>query len=381
MDTINLEAIYTSNIFGIAILLMSFYCLRSTFMHSKRADIKNLRSLMILTIIACIVDPIVFTVDGHPGKIYKVLNILGNTYLCIGTIWMIMLWTMFLKSHLIGSANVVSVSLKRIQVMASAITGFYLLNMFFPIFFYIDANNVYHRKHGILVSIFFVILLLMYSIRIYISYKQYKKRIRFFPIAGFLVPVSAGYTFQMLNYGTSLCWPAVAVSLLGCLLSLQNEAAYIDSLTGLLNRSFLYNSSYYRDMHSGIMMDVNMFKFINDNYGHIEGDLALQNVAHILQNITPEDGFVVRYAGDEFIIFTKLQDKEALEALIDKLIEQLENYNRTNNKQYELSLSYGIGTFDPSSEDIDHFISRLDSRMYAHKTEFYEQHSELIRRH
>ncbi len=380
MDTVNLESIYTSNAFGIAILSMAFYCSRSIIIHSQRADIKNLRRLMILTFFACIADPIVFSVDGHPGFINRAVNILGNSYLCIGTIWMIMLWAMFLKSHLIGSADVKSISLKRLQVIAYSITGFYVINIFYPIFFAVDQNNVYQRRHAILVSIFFVILVLAYSIRIYTTFKQYKKRIRFFPIAVFLIPVSAGYTFQMLNYGTSLCWPAVAVSLLGCLLSLQNEAAYIDSLTGLLNRTFLYSSDYYHDMRGGIMMDVNLFKPINDNYGHLEGDIALQNVAHILQNETPEDGFVVRYAGDEFIIFTRSGTTEDLAKIVDTLKERFRQYNNTSNKRYELSLSYGIGIYHSEKEDIDRFISKLDSRMYIDKTNFYNQHRDLMRR-
>ncbi len=128
------------------------------------------------------------------------------------------------------------------------------------------------------------------------------------------------------------------------------------------------------------MMDVNQFKQINDNHGHLEGDLALQEVAHIIKSSTPEYGFAIRYAGDEFLLFTKSPSIADLQAIVSDIRAQLESCNHSNPKNYNLSMSFGIGTFDNSSEDIDHFIARLDVKMYDDKAAFYASHREFNRR-
>ena len=89
--------------------------------------------------------------------------------------------------------------------------------------------------------------------------------------------------------------------------ALKNEIIFTDCLTGLYNREYLEflhkRACNKKDCWvSGIMIDLNGFKQINDNYGHAEGDLALCIVADLLLKSFSEYGVVTRYAGDEFVI-------------------------------------------------------------------------------
>jgi diguanylate cyclase (GGDEF)-like protein len=88
-----------------------------------------------------------------------------------------------------------------------------------------------------------------------------------------------------------------------------NKQALTDALTGLPNRYALlkklegYKGKVPADMFI-MMVDVDNFKKLNDQYGHNVGDIALQHIADkLLDIVTAEEGFVARYGGEEFIVF------------------------------------------------------------------------------
>lgn len=100
--------------------------------------------------------------------------------------------------------------------------------------------------------------------------------------------------------------------------ALKNEIIFTDCLTGLYNRvylEFLHKRACNKKdcWVSGIMIDLNGFKQINDNYGHAEGDLALCIVADLLRKSFSEYGVVTRYAGDEFVIMLNTTDDQLIQ--------------------------------------------------------------------
>ena len=163
-------------------------------------------------------------------------------------------------------------------------------------------------------------------------------------------------------------------------MSLQKEHAYIDELTGLLNRAYLFNNKFYETMRGGIMLDVNRFKSINDTYGHDTGDKALIEIANILFESTPESGSVIRYAGDEFLIFIEKADYNALLDIKKQIMHKLNEINPLPDIKYQLSLSFGLGLHKSSSENFDEFIKELDKSMYSDKEQYYLNHERFNRR-
>ena len=277
----NLTAIYTANALGVSALVTALICNRAI-MKSSRHDFRILKIILFVTTIACILDPIVFTVDGHAGPFMRFINIFGNTYEYLGNIWVSMLWIDFLKYHLYGDVIRMRKKVRYEAIPTGILTVSLLVNVFYPFAFYLDDSNSYHRLPGAWVFVTFMVLSLLYSVLIYENYKKVNGHLRFFPIGMFLIPILIGFLAQEFHYGISTSWPAVAIALCGLLMSLQNEMAYVDNLTGILNRSYLYNTKVYEDMAGAIMIDVNHFKDINDQFGHDSGDKVLQEIASIL---------------------------------------------------------------------------------------------------
>lgn len=375
----NLTAIYIANALGVSALVTALICNRAI-MKSSRHDFRILKIILFITTIACVIDPIVFTVDGHSGLPMRLINIIGNTYEYLGNIWVSMLWIDFLKYHLYGDVIKMRRKVRYESIPAGILTAGLFVNLFYPFAFYLDTSNTYHRLPLAWLFVAFMVISLLYSVVVYENYKRVNGHVRFFPVGMFLIPVLIGFLAQEFHYGISTSWPAVAIALCGLLMSLQNEMAYVDNLTGILNRSYLYNTKVYEDMAGAIMIDVNHFKEINDQFGHASGDKVLQEIAAILQRVSIDYGFAVRYAGDEFLVFSRDGSNKTLKEIKDKINRELGELWQEENQSYEISLSFGFGTFIPGRDNIDDFIRLLDENMYADKKEYYRIHTELNRR-
>ena len=98
------------------------------------------------------------------------------------------------------------------------------------------------------------------------------------------------------------------------------RSSVTDHLTGLRNRNGFYervnrlievNREQKTPLHLSILyIDLDNFKYYNDTFGHDVGDLVLKEISHILTKSSEEDGFAVRYGGDEFLIVLENSSKE-----------------------------------------------------------------------
>lgn len=104
-----------------------------------------------------------------------------------------------------------------------------------------------------------------------------------------------------------------------------------DNLTGLYNRQGLqYNIDRNvlqvdRNVCSILYMDLDNFKYYNDHFGHEVGDLILVAFANVIKNICGEDGFAVRYGGDEFLIILYLDESREAEEAAKSIYQTIEN--------------------------------------------------------
>lgn len=142
-----------------------------------------------------------------------------------------------------------------------------------------------------------------------------------------------------------------------------------DPLTNLNNRNelnrYIYNNVKPNDDVYIVMMDVDNFKLINDNYGHVEGDKALIFVAKTLEKSLGEGSnrFLARYGGDEFIIILKDTTEEEIEELFKRINDRLINHNELS---YEIVLSKGFAHMN-HNEDFISSINRADQALYSVK--------------
>ncbi len=161
-------------------------------------------------------------------------------------------------------------------------------------------------------------------------------------------------------------------------MQLQKEESFVDELSGLYNRKYL--EFYYKQMQMkkytqvfGIMMDINLFKKINDTYGHTAGDDAIRTVGRLLSGWVDVSDTVIRFAGDEFTIFCTNRDEQGVMDLISDIRKRLMEYNRTAKKPYELSFAIGYAEYSPEYASLDEFLRDMDQKMYEDKEVFRKQ--------
>lgn len=149
-----------------------------------------------------------------------------------------------------------------------------------------------------------------------------------------------------------------------------------DSLTGLLNRrTGLYlleremtRSVRYKESLSIIFADLNRMKYINDNFGHQEGDEVLRKVAKIFKENSRESDIICRLGGDEFILVLPNCDKTNAKHMVNRINDTLEVENKLSAYDYEISISFGVEEYDPDRyKDIDEFVGKADDEMYKNK--------------
>ncbi|MDY3038588.1 MAG: GGDEF domain-containing protein [Roseburia inulinivorans] len=217
-------------------------------------------------------------------------------------------------------------------------------------------------------------------------YVRCRKKIgtlKLFPMQVCLVPIINGLFMQLYFREIYITWTSVVIAVAGIMTALKNELIFIDRLTGLYNRTYL---TYLQqeaqkkksELIAGIMLDLNGFKQINDNYGHYEGDSALILVADLLRKAFGEYGIVTRYAGDEFVVMLHTTDEQLITDLIARAKDIFEEENKTNDKPFQLSASMGYALSDLSKETIDDFMNRIDKLMYQDKLAYYEKNDRRI---
>jgi diguanylate cyclase (GGDEF)-like protein/PAS domain S-box-containing protein len=150
------------------------------------------------------------------------------------------------------------------------------------------------------------------------------------------------------------------------------EKTLRDKLTNAYNREFFENNykrliDTYKDedmFFALTMVDIDDFKKINDNFGHNIGDQVLINLVSKIEKTLRSDDVLIRWGGEEFIILLKVSSKEALELVLEKLRNTIENSKFKNLPK--ITCSFG-GTLYENDENIIETIKRADMALYTAK--------------
>lgn len=152
------------------------------------------------------------------------------------------------------------------------------------------------------------------------------------------------------------------------------QLAYLDGLTGIFNRRFFelrIAEEIERARRFGIglgvvMLDIDQFKRLNDEFGHLLGDEVLRQVSSILQQQVRKIDVVCRYGGEEFAILLSQTSSEQAVAVAEKLRRIVENWEFPGVPR-PVTISAGAANYPENGTTRDELVQAADAGLYAAK--------------
>jgi diguanylate cyclase (GGDEF)-like protein len=158
---------------------------------------------------------------------------------------------------------------------------------------------------------------------------------------------------------------------------LLEEMALTDALTGLPNRRALdvwaprqLSAAARHDFAIWVVMaDLDLFKKVNDTYGHDAGDTVLKSFAEILKVITRQSNICARLGGEEFLVMFTHANKEGAQTAVEKIRKQFESKKFTfGNNTVTVTASFGVAGFRGTKPPgLNVLVARADTALYAAK--------------
>jgi diguanylate cyclase (GGDEF)-like protein len=255
-----------------------------------------------------------------------------------------------------------------------------VINIFNGFLFYVDADGTYHRGPFFVMtyvlSYSYVLVAFIRTVcgmldKSYTGDRHTLHLLTIFPVA----PGLAGI-LQFIYPRIPVACGVLALTTLILYLTWMDQLISLDPLTGLNNRKQLdyFYKTWVKNHNEGevlylLMIDANKFKAINDNYGHIQGDKALKNIAESLRrgcHILSKRANIARYGGDEFAVLFESDTPENAELLKKSIVDNLKEINERTQIPFELTVSIGIASSD-GFLNLKEFIDLADEEMYKAK--------------
>ena len=172
-------------------------------------------------------------------------------------------------------------------------------------------------------------------------------------------------TFFNSNGDVFLLHSTIAVCALQYYLFLYTEKTQIDTLSGLFNRETYYHDLRFmnKSITGIIQFDINGLKYLNDNYGHLEGDKAIALISENIIKCSKKGMYGYRIGGDEFIVLTNGNSEEEIKTLIKEF----------NVLMKDTSYYCSVGYAYRKNKDMDTYtlLKNAEKMMYKEKDKFY----------
>jgi len=374
---------------SIALVVMFYTWLTTFFMFKeKNKETRLIKSMIIINFVSIILDLISNTLDASFGLVkanpFNTVMIFATcSILRLTIIAGIACWDLFMVIHLCGKIN----REKFVTLNCFIIVGLVctIINIFYPFVFKVE-DSVYSRV-GMGYWIFAALTLLIFldTMVAYIVIRIKGGMLKFFPIWLFTIPIFLAIIVQSFLPKTSLVWLGSAISINAVIMALQNETIFRDRLTKLYNRVFLdllkqvMEKSSRSHKFTAMMLDLNGFKHINDQFGHSVGDEALVHTSELLREAVGAYGSVIRFAGDEFVVILNTQDDALIKKIVKNIDKVFDTFNKSNVTEYDLSISLGYSKVDLKNSSVDDIMKEIDEKMYIDKQKKHKEHPEWDR--
>ena len=364
-------------------LLLIAIVLRKTMGLSKMVAQRNFAMSIIAEMVFFVSDTVFVLINEHVmdfGRLDGPIKLFCKELYFFATVLMCFFW--FLYFEYLRDSDLVKTPAKiKVASVVVWLLGIILVaNVFGGFLFYVDDAGSYNRGPLFILTYVFaytyVMVAFVHTLFTWFKNTEYTKRkllilLMLFPIA----PGVAGI-LQFIYPRMPVACGVLALATLLLYLNWTDELISLDPLTGLNNRNQMMH--YYQQWaknHSEestlylLMIDANKFKSINDNYGHIQGDKALKNIADALRlgcKELPKRANISRYGGDEFAIMFESNGREECEKLKARIKEKLSEINMRTKVPFELTVSIGIAS-SSGSLSLKQLIDNADEDMYEEK--------------
>lgn len=313
--------------------------------------------------------------DGVDGTLGIAANWISNAvsfslFAIACLIWFIYSETVQGSRLLTSRYRVVLVALPTALVVVLAFTSYWTHALF-----YIDSQGVYRRGFAYMiqpiVSYCYVIHTSLHAFVQSRRVESLQTKAIYRTLAFFAIPALVGGTFQVVCSMPGLC-VGIMISMLLLYIIYQEQLISTDPLTGLNNRnrfetymlSLFSNVDQAEDVYL-LMMDADGFKQINDRYGHVEGDHALQVISAALKEVcSASGGFIARYGGDEFVVLQKAAEQDIMRlcaTINDELVRA--------EVPYLLRMSIGYARVGDGVDTWQDLLRAADAELYRVKAE------------
>lgn len=151
-----------------------------------------------------------------------------------------------------------------------------------------------------------------------------------------------------------------------------------DALTGLPNihvyerqlKHLFQVAKRYRRIFTLGVLDIDNLKRINDNYGHLAGDFAIRCVAEAAVSTFRKADIVVRYGGDEFVVFLPESDENQASIAMERLKSRINGceFTMSDGKRISISISTGVAMCQETFQNQEEIFQAADKNMYAEKS-------------
>ncbi len=180
-------------------------------------------------------------------------------------------------------------------------------------------------------------------------------------VVSFIIPMLAGVIF-----GSMLAHIKVLSERLSAM-------AYTDSLTHIYNRlhfahfldAEIDKVKRYGGNFSIIFFDLDLFKDVNDNFGHLAGDDVLEKITEIVSKANRSADIFARYGGEEFIILTPETNLSGALIHAERLRNDIEQYEFQGIGH--ITSSFGVTEFNAEKDDVESLLERADKALYMAK--------------
>jgi len=366
-----------TTIVRIDLLLYSFLILLSLYLYlirnTTRENISSRLFLRIIIALACItiIETAGWIVNGA-GIEYINLNYWLNTLSFATNILPTVFWIAYIDYKIFNDYEKLKKRMLLYLIPVYIMTGVMIYNHFFRGFiFSINEFNVYSRGDASFLGSILVYITILVSLIFFLRHSLLiRGRITQIILLFLLLPL-AGSAIQLAVYGVSLNWPMLTLAVLLTFITVEKNQMVKDALTDLPTRGQLKQRLRFKiknnQKFSLVLIDLNDFKSINDNFGHQSGDRVLKIASSILTSDTNPEDMVCRYGGDEFMLLIESEIDDICESIISRIDTSLEEYNK-KIEGYSISMSFGWNFIsNPAEASIEDVIHDTDEKMYADK--------------